>query len=232
MRKSLAWILLLVWPASSFAYDVTTPAVLYATGKVTVNGNLVNGSSTIPPGSVVETSPDALANLTISGSTVVIQPASLARFDGNELYLDHGGVTVGSSTLLRVHVKCITATPSANTWTQYDVVNVSGTVQIVDRKGGVDITTGPAYDLLKGAAASPSASPQSKSTDSLKEGQQYNRYETDGCPSSAKKGAPPAAVTGILNSPYARYIGAGVIAGVTIWVLLQSTPRPISPQDP
>jgi hypothetical protein len=229
MRKVLAWIMIAVWPISGIASDAANAGMLSAQGKVTLNGNPVSGSIAIFPGSVVETNSESLANITISGSTAILQPGSLARFDGSEIYLDHGGVTVGSSSGLRVHVKCVTATPASNAWTQFDVLDVSGTVQVVDRKSPVNISSGAPFDLLKASTATTAG--QTKPKTGLTEGQQYNGYESEGCPNSGKKGAPPAAVSSIFDAPYAPYIGAGVIAGVTTWVLLQH-PDPISGQDP
>ena len=217
--------MLLICPVSAVASDMGSAAMISATGKVTVNGNLVTGSMAIFPGSVVETSLSSVANLTVSGSTVMLQPESLVRFDGNEVYLDHGGMTVGTSTTLRAHVKCVTATPATNQWTQYDVVNVGQTVQVVDRKGAVNISTGDPFDLVKASATSATTG-QSQPVASLAEGQQYNRHESEGCPNNDRKKRP------LGMPPYAPYIIAGGGLGGVIILLLHPSRKPISDRDP
>ncbi len=87
----------------------------------------------------METKPGSPANLTLDGATVLIQPESVARLQSNFLELDHGGVSVGTSKRFKVKVNCITVTPVVNEWTQYEVSNVNGTVQVAARKNDVQV---------------------------------------------------------------------------------------------
>ncbi len=79
------------------------------------------------------------ANLVLDGSTILLGPESVAKFQGDYLELDHGSVSVGTSKGFRVEVNCIRVVPVRNEWTQYEVSDVSGTVQVAARKDDVNV---------------------------------------------------------------------------------------------
>lgn len=114
-------------------------AILHTQGGVWVNGYEATDSSAVFSGDLVETKPGSPANLTLDGATVLIQPESVARLQTNLLELDHGGVSVGTSKSFKVKVNCITVTPVINEWTQYEVSNVNGNVQVAARKNDVNV---------------------------------------------------------------------------------------------
>ena len=91
---------------------------------------------------MIETKPGFVANLDADGSSVLIQPESIVKFQGNFLDLEHGSVAVGTSTSMSVHVNCIKVEPVSTDRTQYDVADVSGTVQVVAHKNDVNIRGG------------------------------------------------------------------------------------------
>lgn len=207
-----------------------TGAVLYAKGDVTVDGHAVTDSTAVLPGNVIETKGGAAANLNLTGATVTLQPETVLKFAGNDLYLDHGGVTVASSSQMRIHVKCEIVSPISNTWTQFSVGDINGTIQVAALKSSVGISYGSEFVLAKaetmGGAPASAAPPIT-----VAEGQQYNRYEREGCPAPRTKGSPSAASGGILTSRVTQIglaaVGTGVI--VTLW------PRggtPVSPTEP
>lgn len=211
-----------------FATD--TGAMLYANGDVLVDGHPVTDSIAVIPGSVIETKAGAAANLNLAGATVTLQPETVLKFAGNDLYLDHGGATVASSSQMQVHVKCEIASPVSNTWTQFSVADVSGTIQVAALKGAVGINYGPEFILAKAETAG-GATTSAAPAITVVEGQQYNRYEREGCPVQRTKGSPSAASGGILSSRVAQIglvaTGVGIIIG--IW------PRgstPVSPTEP
>jgi hypothetical protein len=114
-------------------------AILHTQGGVWVNGYEAKDSSAVFAGDLVETKPGSPANLTLDGATILIQPESVARLQPNLLELDHGGVSVGTSKSFKVKVHCITVTPVVNEWTQYEVSNVNGNVQVAARKNDVNV---------------------------------------------------------------------------------------------
>ncbi len=58
-------------------------------------------------------------------------------------------MSVGTSTSMSVHVSCIKVEPVSSERTQYDVADVSGTVQVAARKNDVNITVGGAGGARK-----------------------------------------------------------------------------------
>ncbi len=123
--------------------------ILHTQGGVWVNGYEAKDSSAVFPGDLLETKPGSSANLNLDGSTVLIQPESVAKLQTNLLELDHGGVFVGTSKSFKVRVNCLTVVPVLNEWTQYEVNDVNGNVQVAARKDDVNVESG------SGSARSP-----------------------------------------------------------------------------
>ncbi len=69
----------------------------------------------------------------------MIQPESVAKLEANLLELDHGSVSVGTSKSFKVRVNCITVVPVLSEWTQYEVNNLNGNVQVAARKDDVNV---------------------------------------------------------------------------------------------
>jgi len=198
----------------------TGAAMLYGKGVVLLNGANLPNSSAIYPDDVIETKADSVANIDVTGSTVMVGPESIVKFENNVIELEHGSVAVSTSDGLRVHVKCVTVVPALNVLTQFDVTNTSGTVHAVARKSDVNIDTGR---KLKNAAKTDAASQSA----TLREGHDTTRDEND-CAAALYN--PPTA-GGLLSSPYALYAGGAIVGGVLIWVLLQGE-NPASPSQP
>ena len=102
----------------------------------------------------------------------MIQPESVAKFQGTFLSLEHGSVSVGTSTSMSVHVSCIKVEPVSSERTQYDVANVSGTVQVAAHKNDVNITEGGVLQKTNAQGTSPISSV-------VHEGQQATRVVSD-----------------------------------------------------
>lgn len=80
-----------------------------------MNGAEVVDSTAIFSGDLLETKSGSVANLDTEGSSVLIQSESVVKFQGNFLTLEHGSVSVGTSTSMNVHVNCIKSNPSLGT---------------------------------------------------------------------------------------------------------------------
>ena len=213
--KILSCMLLVIFPAALFAVDQPA-AMLYSHGTALLNGNSIASSSAIFSGDLVETSADSAANINASGSIVLVLNGSLVKYQGNAVELEHGGVTISTSKLLATRAGDVTVSPAASVWTEFEVRDVDGTVQIAARKGDLTIS-------------------DDTGTTTLAQGQQTTRDDSQSQNDDKKKkkkrraaGATPAAGGGILDSPWVIGIGAGAIVGATAWVLVQS-PTPVSP---
>ncbi len=198
-------------PVSLFAAD-TNAAMVYARGTAWVNGAAVPRSSAIFPGDLVQTKSDSIANINLQGSTVAVQPDSLVKFEGNAVLVEHGGITISTSKSLATHVGDITIAPASETWTEFQVADVDGTVKITAHKGDLTVSDDAGKTTLPA-------------------GQETTREETRKRRKGREGGAEAAAHGGILDSKVAIIGGTGIIGGVTLWVLLQGD-DPVSPDIP
>src|SRR5438270_4377284 len=166
LRCLLCWAMLVIVPQSLLAQNGLSPSIpdlggnaqagggiLHSQGGVWINGYEAPDSSAVFPGDLLETKPGAAANLNLDGTTVLIQPESVAKLQLNLLELDHGNVLVGTSKSFKVKVNCITVVPVLNEWTQYEVNNLSGNVQVAARKDDVTVD----QDAIRKKSAPPDA---------------------------------------------------------------------------
>jgi len=207
-RQLASLVMLAVFPVSLMATD-TGGAMMYVKGTAWVNGSSVMQSSAVFPGDLVQTKPASFAKINALGSSVSVLSDSTVKFENNAVALDHGSVAVGTSKSLTTRAGEVTVAPAANSWTEFEVHDNNGTVQILAHKGSLNVS-------------------DAKGTVTLPEGQQTTRYA-----SSDRKGggAAPAAGGGILDSPILIGVGLAAVVGLVTWVLLQDS-KAASPSQP
>lgn len=204
-----------------FAAD-STPAMLYTSGTAWVNGaRLPRPSAAIFGGDLLQTRSDSVANINATGSTITVLSDSLVKFEGSSLTLQHGGVAVSTSAGVATLAGDVRIAPASNSWTEFNVRDVDGTVHIAATKGDLTIS-------------------DDSGTATLAQGQETTRDEiSSNTPEKTKKknkkraeGAPPAAKGGILNSPIAVGLGVAAVAGgaVAAWIIVNDDPA--SPSKP
>jgi hypothetical protein len=225
VRSCLCWTISVLLPLLSMGQalpEKSGGAILHTQGGVWVNGYEAHDSSAVFPGDVIETKPDSSANLSLDGSTVLIAPESVSKFQEDVLELDHGGVSVVTSKSFKVRVNCIRVVPVLNEWTQYVVTNLNGTVQVAARKLDVNVE----HDRGRGREVPESQPSQERA--SVHEGEQKSYDESKVCGPGAR---PTSSWGGI--SP--KWIAAGAAgAGILIWLLIHGgNPKtPASPAAP
>jgi hypothetical protein len=220
IRRIACWLLLLVVPSSLSAQ--TPAAILRTQGGVYVNGTEAPDSSAIFAGDLLETRPGFSANLTLDGSTILLQAESVAKFEQDVLVLDHGSVSVGTSKSFKVRVNCITVIPVVNEWTQYDVTDLNGTVQVLANKKDVNV------DHAGNHANKPAPESETGRSASVHEGQHENYNESDVCGAPAR---PTGAGSGLSPKWIAAGVGGG--AGLLLLLLLHGGGKPpMSPSSP
>jgi hypothetical protein len=213
--------MVMILPAALFAADQPA-AMLYSHGTALLNGNSIARSSALFSGDLVQTNADSVANINATGSSVLVLNDSLIQYEGSALNLEHGGVTVSTSKLLATRAGAVTVAPAAGVWTEFEVRDVDGRVQIVARKGDLTIS-------------------DDTGSTTLAQGEQTTRDDSQS-PSDKKKkkkrgaagtvpGAVPGAGGAIIDSPLTIGLGAGSVAGGAIWVLTRSD-DPVSPAKP
>src|SRR5580700_11255009 len=180
LRKFVSWMMVILCPISLAAAD-TGSAVLHSEGGVWVNGFEIAGSTVVFPGDLLETRPGSVANIDAEGSSILIQAESVVKFQGTFLSLEHGSVSVGTSTSMSVHVSCLKVEPVSSERTQYDVADVSGSLQVGARKNDVNITTGGVLQKTHPQGGSSLSSV-------VHEGQQTTREESTACGAATRPG--------------------------------------------
>jgi hypothetical protein len=134
---------------------------------------------------------------------------SLVKFQGKAVEIEHGSVRVTTSRGLAAQAGDVTVQPTTgNSWTEFQVTDVDGRVQIAANKGDLMIQ-------------------DDQGTTTIQQGQQTTRDDTSNEEKKKKKrrrpggGAAPAAGGGIMSSNGAVYTGIGVAGGIGIWLLLR-----------
>ncbi len=220
-----------ILPTSLLGQDVQTPAdknsseraqtpaaILHTQGGVSVNGYEARDSSAMFTGDLLETKPGFSATLNLEGTTILVQEESVAKLQDDVLVLDHGSVSVGTSKGFKVRVNCITVVPVLNEWTQYEVTDINGSVQVSARKGDVRVEMG-----LNREKAQP---PETSHGATVREGQQAKYQESEAC------GTPARPRAGSTLSP--KWIAGGAAgAGLLILVLIHGGGKtPLSASQP
>jgi len=216
LRAGLSMVLAMLLPGQLLAAD-SASAMLYANGTAWVNGNTVPKSAAVFVGDLVQTRPDSSANLNASGSSVMVLADSLVKFQGSAVEIEHGAIRVSTSQELATHAGEVTIKPAGRSWTEFQVTDVDGQVQIIASKGDVTVK-------------------DQQGTTTVQEGQQTTRDDTSNPEQKKRKkrrgaGAATAAGGGVLSSSTAIYTGLAIVGGITTWVLLQND-DPLSPACP
>ena len=240
-RSIVCWLLISIFPYTTVAQEVPaastsqpapqnsepapTPApspvpnpvgsqaaVLSAHGNVTVNARPALNTNAIFPGDSVQTQPDSTAILTFEGSSVIVQGDSAARYEGTEMIVERGGITVTTQRGLAVQVGCMMITPAADGWVEFTVANHLGLVEIAVTKGTMSVAEGGKADKLSA-------------------GQHVQREDCIREAKARKRGAVPGATGGILDSTWVQVGGIGLVGGVTVWILTRDE-EAFSPAKP
>lgn len=216
LRSALCCLLACLFPAQMLAGE-SASAMLYTTGSAWVNGSTVPKSAAMFSGDLLQTPSGSTASIQSNGSSVMVMADSLVKFEGPALEIDHGGVRVTTSRAMAAHAGDVTVKPANNSWTEFQVVDVDGRVQIAANKGDV---------IVQDASG----------TTTVTQGQQTTRDDTADVEKKKKKkrrsGAATAANGGIMSSPAAVYGGMAAVGGAAAWIWLRGSEPPISPACP
>ncbi len=216
-RSSVCCLLAILFPAQMMLAGETASAMLYTNGAAWLNGSEVPKSAAVFAGDMLQTRPDSTASIQSNGSSVMVLADSLVKFEGPAVEIEHGAVRVTTSRGLAARAGDVTVKPATNSWTEFQVTDVDGRVQIAASKGDLTVQ-------------------DDKGTTTVTQGQETTRDDTADTEKKKKKrrrgtGAAPAAGGGVLSSPPAIYGGVAVVGGVGVWLFLRSE-QPLSPAVP
>jgi hypothetical protein len=214
--KILSCMIVVILSAALFAADQPA-AMLYSHGTALLNGNSIARSSALFSGDLVQTNADSVANINATGSSILVLNDSLVQYEGSGLKLEHGGVSISTSKLLPTRVGNVTVSPVSGVWTEFEVRDVDGRVQIAARTGDLSVS-------------------DDAGTTTLAQGQETTRDDSQQTEEQKKKKKRVAAAyvpaTGaFFDSPWAIGIGAGLVAGGVVWAVVQGG-TPVSPAVP
>jgi hypothetical protein len=215
MRALICWIVIFLLPSADLAADGPAGAgVLYGTGTVYLDGAQLANSMPVMTGDVIETKEVGVAHLDMSGSTAIIQPNAIVRFQAAGLSLDRGSVSMATGKSLTVSARDFKITPVSSVWTQFEVTRSAGVIQIDARKNSVTIKCGTGAPTL------------------IREGHQMTRADAQDCGLAQKSESAPTAIHGaVLTSPWAEAAGIGA-AGTVLFLTLHHGDDPVSPDQP
>jgi hypothetical protein len=215
LRHIICWMLIALTPASLFAADADTgAAILYGKGPVWLNGKPSPRSSAVFPGDVIQTQPESIATLDAPGAGVIVFPDSLVKFGANAVSLESGSLSVATSNGMVASAGQVTVTPASNTWTEFEVADTNGKVQVFASKGVVNVNCG-------------------KGTANLSPGDQATATASGNCDKKKRKEGTPLPGNGsILTNPYVLG-GEVIIGGIVVCLLLCNSSKDLlSPFKP
>jgi hypothetical protein len=216
-RSVVCCLLAIVFPAQMMLAGETASAMLYTNGAAWLNGSDVPKSAAVFSGDLLQTRADSTASIQSNGSSVMVLADSLVKFEGPAVELEHGAVRVTTSRGMAARAGDVTVKPTANTWTDFQVTDVDGRVQIAANKGDLTVQ-------------------DDKGTTTVTQGQQTTRDDTTN-PEKKKKrrrkgaGAATAAGGGIMSSTPVVFGGVAAVGVAAIWIWTRSEP-PVSPACP
>jgi ferric-dicitrate binding protein FerR (iron transport regulator) len=210
-------LLAILFPAQMMLAGETAAAMLYTNGAAWLNGSEVPKSAAVFTGDMLQTRPDSTASIQSNGSNVMVMADSLVKFDGPAVELEHGSVRVTTSRGMEARAGDVTVKPAGAAWTEFQVKDVDGRVQIAANKGDLTVQ-------------------DDKGTTTVTQGQETTRDDTANPEKKKKKrrkaaGAAPAAGGGIMSSTPVVIGGLAVAGGVAVWVWTRTEP-PVSPACP
>jgi hypothetical protein len=216
-RSAVCCLLVIVFPAQVLLAGETASAMLYTNGAAWLNGSEVPKSAAVFAGDLLQTRPDSTASIQSNGSSVMVLADSLVKFQGPAVELEHGTVRVTTSRGLAALAGDVTVKPASDSWTEFQVTDVDGRVQIAANKGDVTVQ-------------------DDKGTTTVAQGQTTTRDDTSDTDKKKRKhrhgeGAEAAAKGGIMSSTPVVIGGLAVIGGGAVWVLTRSG-NPVSPDCP
>jgi len=146
--KNLAWILVVLFPASLVIADASS-AMLIASGDVTVNGSPIERATAVFPGDKVHTGPNASARLTNQGSSVTVAGNSSLVFSKSFVNVLCGTALVATNRGMAVRVSNLLVQPARGEQTRFQITQNEGQLQIIAREGTLAIDNGAATTSLQ-----------------------------------------------------------------------------------
>src|SRR3984957_14833351 len=204
-RSAVCCLLAVIFPAQMMLAGETAAAMLYTNGAAWLNGSEVPKSAALFSGDMLQTPADSTPSIQSNGSNVTVMADSLIKFEGPAVELEHGSVRVTTSRGMAARAGDVTVTPAGSAWTEFQVKDVDGRVQIAANKGDVTVQ-------------------DTQGTTTVTQGQETTRDDTSNPEKKKKKrrkaGAAPAAGGGIMSSAAVVVGSLAATRGAAAWIWL------------
>jgi len=214
----MCWCLVCILPVSALATEVS-PAMVWGTGVVKVNGKLVPGSLTVYAGDKLVTDTDSTATLINKFGTAVLPGDSSIVYGGNNIRMQYGRALIiaqrGTEAVLGNLTITVVNGNARFQMRQTDTVQVlavlAGSLQVTDGANKVVLTQGEMITRKTGEPTAVAANPP---------------------PPDAPAPPPPAAVHAHLPGWVIGTIAAGAAGGIVGGMAAAGAFRPASPVEP
>jgi len=232
--KSLAWMLVVLFPASLMMADATS-AMLIGNGSVSVNGSPIERATAVFPGDKVQTGPNAMATLTSEGSSVTVPGNSSLVFSRNFVNVLCGTAVVSTTRGLPVRVSHVLVQPARGAQSRFQVTQKEGQLEIIAREGTLAIDNGSSTSALQAGrmltvAGSCMAAPfpddqtaNSPTSQDQSQDQNNNNKKKGGAATSGGRVAPPAPGGSSGTGMVAAGLGAAGLAALLVWATTRSS---------
>lgn len=124
------------------AFAATAAGMLHSNGGVSVNGSPATSVTTVFAGDRIETAPKAAANVTLNGSSLLLDENSSMVFNGQIMDFYCGGGTVQTTQGMTARYGHLDVKP-ANDAARYQVMQTGATLRISALDGDLTLTDGP-----------------------------------------------------------------------------------------
>ncbi len=233
--KCLAWVLVVLFPASLVLADATS-AMLNATGNVSVNGSPIERATAIFPGDKVQTGPNSIATLTSEGSSVTVPGNSSLVFSRSFVNVLCGTALVATSRGMSVRVSNLLVQPARGAQARFQITQNEGQLQVIAREGTLAIDNGTSTSSLQAGRmltapatcmAAPYADDQTGNSSAppnqTPDQPNNNKKKKGGADIPSGRTVPPS--VGGTSSQSLVYYGAGAagLAGFLVWVTTRSS---------
>ena len=153
-HQLLCCAMIALMPASLMAAE-TGGGMVYVSGSTSVNGIAVTRSSAVFSGDTIATSSSSQAKINAAGASVTVFENSSVKFESGGVSVEDGSVNIGTYTKdLNARAGAVAVTPASSAWTEFEMSHRNGAVQIIARKGDVNISEGSeTVTLLQGQSA-------------------------------------------------------------------------------
>ncbi len=145
--RTLVWIMVVAVAAIPVMADAAA-AMLYAKGKVTVNGTAIARSAAVFAGDTVRTGQESSVMIAQKGSQIRISPNSVVTLGDNAMEVSEGSIFVATSGGVTARAGGLRISPADGQSARFEVTQLQGAVRVSALQGRLSLSDGRQVTLL------------------------------------------------------------------------------------